>query len=1184
MKQVKRRVWSILLACVMLLTMLPAGVWAAGSGLPELNEEGIIQLTEETVLTENYTVNAGETITIDLNGNTLDVGSHCITVKGTLRIEDETGSGQIKGSSYIVKVNTNAELNLLGGNIVSTGSTAIQLMYRQGATFTMAGGSVSAAGSTVQAMMGTVTVTGGRITTSSEKSYDYAINSNYGQTAITIGAEEGSDDAIYVQSIRGYKNAAYPLLIYSGTIGRLGIAINEDDVLNGRFETDFGNLLPGGKICAKGEDGYYYVKELQEGDAAAKVGDVFYASLKSAAEAMKNGDTLTLLKDYEGADTISINAYGTTVDLNGCSIKNTAGKAALEIYPKYSVKPTDNDLSTTISNSKSNQAVIAGTPALFVETGNSTYVIDLQITGAVLLQAEGENVQTISLGNARLKYSEDAAKAVSNGGFKAETEEGFYIYGSAYDAVKYDKNHTAVLLNPYNGNDKLASSDKTAVIDLNGYTFESSALNIISPNAENISLTIKNGTVHSTILGDENSSVSGACVMYDGVTLNLDQVNIIMDSDNVAVVTIGTNKGITISMTGGSLQTKNTTALYFPSPDSSLTIDGTKITSEGTGVAVKGGTVVIKGDTIIRAAGEKKAPAENNSGSTETGDAVYLEGNYGFDMSVSIEAGKFFSENGYAVQGAFLKDNQQLSITGGYFNTDPVNFVDSGYSVLPGDISGYDYMVVQNINLSGTDIVPDVADPEVDDNALDADMTENEITDLKNAAKTAKLSGMNAVVQNMAEDITETDVALAKEKLIESVASAGDKTVTLYVQTYLYIKPKSYNSETKVLKLDVTPMVQVIASTAATADEIVTEEDVTSEKPQNAVVYREAEPLQLDKQDVTVTIQLPNSFMTDGTAYVVHTKGDNTQYLYDGQVANNVLTFTNPNGFSDFTVYGTDPAVARVYASAETEGQTGTGYMTLQQAVDNVPKDGYIVVKQDGKATVRNIITFTVKEETGVASISAGRGYKMTTVEKGDGSVTYTFSRRSSSSNSGSTGGIGTRLPVADEGSTPSVTGFESDTNADLTVNGRYQFRITSLDGHTPVLTVNNSNFTVTLASQSGRDYFYVITCSGAAGSTAAVSVDGKYLLTATVGGSASGVVSDTTHPFTVAQGGTYQFRLTAAARPSFAAGSASFTVEYAGQEGNDWFYKVHAVGQVGDGCGFYINGEAQPVAVATIG
>ena len=408
----------------------------------------------------------------------------------------------------------------------------------------------------------------------------------------------------------------------------------------------------------------------------------------------------------------------------------------------------------------------------------------------------------------------------------------------------------------------------------------------------------------------------------------------------------------------------------------------------------------------------------------------------------------------------------------------------------------------------------------------------------------------------------------------------------LFVQVYLDITPKAYDSGEKTFTLDITPMSRIVASTkdVKDSDNLVIQGEQEAEDTPNAVVV--GDPKELDITDtVEMTIQLPSAFSDVTTAYVVHTKKDGTQYLYDGKVDDDdVLTFTNPNGFSDFTVYGADPAVARVYASAGTEGQTGTGYMTLQQAVDNVPKDGYIVVKQDGKATVRNIITFTVKEETGVASISAGRGYRMTKVENENGSVTYTFSRRSSSSsNSGSTGGIGTRLPVADEGGTPSVTGFESDTNADLTVDGRYQFRITSLDGHTPVLTVNNSNFTVALASQNGRDYFYVITCAGTPGSTAAVSVDGKYLLTATVGGSASGVVSDTTHPFTVAQGGTYQFRLTAAARPSFAAGSASFTVEYAGQEGNDYFYKVHAVGQAGDGCGFYINGEAQPVAVATI-
>lgn len=165
--------------------------------------------------------------------------------------------------------------------------------------------------------------------------------------------------------------------------------------------------------------------------------------------------------------------------------------------------------------------------------------------------------------------------------------------------------------------------------------------------------------------------------------------------------------------------------------------------------------------------------------------------------------------------------------------------------------------------------------------------------------------------------------------------------------------------------------------------------------------------------------------------------------------------------------------------------------------------------------------------------------------------------------------------------STPS--GFVSDTTNDLTVNGTYQFRITSLDGTIPFLTVDNANFRVEFASQEGNDFFFKIHAQGAAGSTTVVSVNGVRLLTAIVGGSAAGVISDTTAPFTVKKGETYQFRLTASERPSFAAGSASFTVEYAGQIGSDYFYKVYAAGNVGDGCGFYINGEASPVAVATI-
>lgn len=200
----------------------------------------------------------------------------------------------------------------------------------------------------------------------------------------------------------------------------------------------------------------------------------------------------------------------------------------------------------------------------------------------------------------------------------------------------------------------------------------------------------------------------------------------------------------------------------------------------------------------------------------------------------------------------------------------------------------------------------------------------------------------------------------------------------------------------------------------------------------------------------------------------------------------------------------------------------------------------------------------------------------------------------SSPSSSSSSDDPGSALPLApgasyqpgepsDSTQPGASSGFVSDTTSDLTVNGTYQFRITSLDGTIPFLTVDNANFRVKFASQEGNDFFFKIHAQGAAGSTTVVSVNGVRLLTATVGGSATGVISDTTAPFTVKKGETYQFRLTASERPSFAAGSASFTVEYAGQIGSDYFYKVYAAGNAGDGCGFYINGEASPVAVATI-
>lgn len=260
------------------------------------------------------------------------------------------------------------------------------------------------------------------------------------------------------------------------------------------------------------------------------------------------------------------------------------------------------------------------------------------------------------------------------------------------------------------------------------------------------------------------------------------------------------------------------------------------------------------------------------------------------------------------------------------------------------------------------------------------------------------------------------------------------------------------------------------------------------------------------------------------------------------------ITYTvNGNEYSETRVPAGEPTDTSI-TFTEPDDPVVSGY-TFQKW--NYP-DGTNVV-EDGT------VTFPVKEDVFAYTVTASLEKKPTPTTSDDGPS------------------LGYRLPYI--GETTGGKNFVSDTTSNLTVNGKYQFRITSTDGHKPVMTVSNSNFTVELASQSGNDYFYVIRCAGAAGSTANVLVDGYQVVVATVG--TAGVVSDTTHPFTVAQGATYQFKLTSASRPTFTGNNANFTIAYVGNSGNDWFFKVTAVGAAGASTTFSANGVA--VTTATI-
>ena len=312
-------------------------------------------------------------------------------------------------------------------------------------------------------------------------------------------------------------------------------------------------------------------------------------------------------------------------------------------------------------------------------------------------------------------------------------------------------------------------------------------------------------------------------------------------------------------------------------------------------------------------------------------------------------------------------------------------------------------------------------------------------------------------------------------------------------------------------------------------------------KLSNEKIENKEEIIGLEEYDLSTDIQVGNTF------YVVFSEADLKS------------AFTIPDDMYDEMVGGGDyPLVLQCDAKLQKLGDTN-GVFSL--SIQRPPADGEEAGIDGGNGGSSS------------SSSSGGSGSPLPTVDPdgGDGSET------GGNETDGSSSGGGCSQP----------SNCVSDTLGKVDVNGAYQFRLTSTNGTPPTVELDGEGFRAELASQEGNDYFWKVYAVGQTGQTCTVIVNGTAVANLTAasvsGGTSGGVVSDTTAPFTVAAGGSYQFRLTADAKPTMAAGSPSFTVEYVGNEGKDWFFKVYAVGKPGDGCGFYVNGAPTPVAVAHV-
>lgn len=587
-------------------------------------------------------------------------------------------------------------------------------------------------------------------------------------------------------------------------------------------------------------------------------------------------------------------------------------------------------------------------------------------------------------------------------------------YKTLADAVAAAQGGATVKLLKDVTEDVVIPADKTITLDLNGKTLTNSAGDTITV-ALGAKLTIEGkGTVDNVTHARAAVFNNGEVVLNGGTFVRSKENGINAENSggnswytllNHGTMTI--NDGTTVLQNGHfSSMVETGYARVSASNDQrrgyvvgtnaehpSMTINGGMFTGGlNTVKNDDNGTIEIKGGTFTN---YTQAAFQNHhiatiTGGTFDGVNVYAILNCGTTCDqdtdndkhqLTITGGNF---NGKIYKGGDSKDGKthydigSISISGGYFTTDPSAYVASDYVAGTSDVSGYSYKVVAKTNTGSVEVKPDVADPEV---KVDKIPQKDQET-VKAAAETVFAPTLGAAAVDEAQKINEDKA----NELLKDV-NVGDGVKKLYVQSSLKVEPTAYDETTKTLALEITPQYRVVASTADTADKIKLDGDT-----KNAQVVQDYQTMNITKATV-VTMELPTGFaVADGDKLSIqHTKNGTVEY-YTGTVTEqsgkHLLTFTT-NGFSPFVI--------SVPAASIGENV----YPTLQAAADAAKSTDVISVKSGASHELNFTTTKSVKvkNDTGVAITVKFNGTNKDVAK--NATETFSYTKPSSGGSSG---------------------------------------------------------------------------------------------------------------------------------------------------------------------------------------
>lgn len=620
------------------------------------------------------------------------------------------------------------------------------------------------------------------------------------------------------------------------------------------------------------------------------------------------------------------------------------------------------------------------------------------------------------------KYLADGSIVKTNNDGKYEVEKtylatvggtGYYTWDEAYKA-QTKSGEPIILQRNYTTNKITNSGSTNRTIDLNGHTWTYTGSDVNSAAFEidysDVTLTVKNGMVVTNQLVGLIPSAMNGTITYDNSGLVFDDLTM-MTTGRSGIESNGNNANDTITLKDCTLNVPNGFGIYFPS-SGTVTLENSKIKAKTLGVQICAGNLNVKDSDITVTAGPlEKAESD---GAIEDGSAISVVDRTGYKGlgKITIENGNFAAKSGNDAVKAYKWENKTesafdnstsiIAISGGHFTSDPTAYVASGYAAKSSNKSGYTYMVATK------DSNEVIVKPTTAASKVDADkIPQNNKDIVTNSAKTVTVPEIaNAAAKNVPISNSQAQQYVDDAKTNKGLISTEGQEVIIYVQSFLDVTPTAYDESNKTYTLDITPKYQIIASTATTADKIKLPSTAGDTTITNAVVVKEDTVLNVT-EPTQVSLTLPNSFVTalgeNPTIYVKHVKGNGKTYIYTASLNGNTLTFTNPHGFSAFTVTTTAP-VATV---------DGIGYESLQDAVDATANGATIVLNRYDAHTLNLNTTKSVivKNSTGAKTTITFNGTAKE-IDK-DGTETFTYTHPSSGGPGSSGGSISTPTTYA---------------------------------------------------------------------------------------------------------------------------------------------------------------------------